>query len=216
MQAAMTAARPRSQDGRTRPKPARNIGGLPKHLPREDVVIEPAIDRCPCCQGTLHRIGKDVRENARHRAGDPAGQTHPRPPLRLPRLRRRRGAGRGTAATDRRRTADGRSAGAHRRGKIRLAPAAASPDPDAGGLRHQTGPLDPGALDRADCMVVAAALRVADRNREGGGQGVLRRHAAAGAGPHAAADTDRTALVLRRGWSALAGAGAAGGGLPLC
>lgn len=40
----------------------RNIGGLPKHLPREDVVIEPAIDCCPCCQGTLHRIGEDVSE----------------------------------------------------------------------------------------------------------------------------------------------------------
>ena len=56
------AAKPRSQDGRTRAKPMRNIGGLPKHLPREDVVIEPASDRCPCCQGTLHRIGEDVSE----------------------------------------------------------------------------------------------------------------------------------------------------------
>ena len=54
--------KPRSQDGRTRPKPMRNIGGLPKHLPREDVVIEPAIEHCPCCQGTLHRIGEDVSE----------------------------------------------------------------------------------------------------------------------------------------------------------
>ena len=57
-----TAATTRPQDGRTRPKPIRNIGGLPKHLPREDVVIEPAIDMCPCCQGTLHRIGEDVSE----------------------------------------------------------------------------------------------------------------------------------------------------------
>ena len=55
-------AKPRSQDGRTRPKPVRNIGALPKHLPREDVVIEPLSDRCPCCQGTLHRIGDDVSE----------------------------------------------------------------------------------------------------------------------------------------------------------
>jgi transposase len=43
-------------------KPARNIGGLPKHLPREDVVIEPAADACPCCHGALHRIGEDVSE----------------------------------------------------------------------------------------------------------------------------------------------------------
>ena len=35
---------------------------LPDHLPREDVVIEPMIDCCPCCQGTLHRIGEDVSE----------------------------------------------------------------------------------------------------------------------------------------------------------
>ena len=55
-------ARPRSQEGRTRPRPVRNIGGLPKHLPREDVVIEPAAGVCPCCQGALHRIGEDVSE----------------------------------------------------------------------------------------------------------------------------------------------------------
>jgi transposase len=42
--------------------PARNIGGLPKHLPREDVVIEPEANACPCCQGALHRIGEDVSE----------------------------------------------------------------------------------------------------------------------------------------------------------
>jgi transposase len=50
-----------------RPKPerskaSRNIGGLPIHLPREDVVIEPESDICPCCQGKLHRIGEDVSE----------------------------------------------------------------------------------------------------------------------------------------------------------
>lgn len=56
------ATKPRSQGGRARPKPMRNIGGLPKHLPREDVFIEPAIDCCPCRQGTLHRIGEDVSE----------------------------------------------------------------------------------------------------------------------------------------------------------
>jgi transposase len=29
---------------------SRNIGGLPIHLPHEDVVIEPESDICPCCQ----------------------------------------------------------------------------------------------------------------------------------------------------------------------
>jgi transposase len=55
-------AKPRPQDQPARRQAARNVGGLPQHLPREDVVIEPAIDACPCCRGTLHRIGEDVSE----------------------------------------------------------------------------------------------------------------------------------------------------------
>jgi len=43
-------------------KPARNVGGLPGHLPREDVVIEPEAEACPCCRAALHRIGEDVSE----------------------------------------------------------------------------------------------------------------------------------------------------------
>jgi transposase len=39
-----------------------NRGALPKHLPREEVVIEPASTTCPCCGGALHRIGEDVAE----------------------------------------------------------------------------------------------------------------------------------------------------------
>jgi len=39
-----------------RPKPARNIGALPKHLPRVEVVIEPESKACPCCGGpACHR-----------------------------------------------------------------------------------------------------------------------------------------------------------------
>jgi hypothetical protein len=49
-------------DPTTRPTSVLNIGRLPKHLPRDDVVIEPAIDACPFCRGTLHRIGEDVGE----------------------------------------------------------------------------------------------------------------------------------------------------------
>src|SRR5271170_218009 len=45
-----------------RSKASRNIGGLPNHLPREEIVIEPESDVCPCCQGKLHRIGEDVSE----------------------------------------------------------------------------------------------------------------------------------------------------------
>ena len=56
------AAQPRPPGGPTRRKPVRNIGSLPRHLPREEIIIEPAIETCPCCLGTLHRIGEDVSE----------------------------------------------------------------------------------------------------------------------------------------------------------
>jgi transposase len=40
----------------------RNIGALPKHLPRVDLTIEPETTTCPCCAGALHRIGEDVND----------------------------------------------------------------------------------------------------------------------------------------------------------
>ena len=46
----------------TRKRRNRNIGALPKHLPRVDVTIEPETTTCPCCAGALHRIGEDVNE----------------------------------------------------------------------------------------------------------------------------------------------------------
>ncbi len=46
----------------TRRLPARNIGRLPKHLPRYDEVIEPESKTCPCCSFELHYIGTDVSE----------------------------------------------------------------------------------------------------------------------------------------------------------
>jgi transposase len=39
-----------------------NRGALPRHLPREEIVIEPDHQTCPCCGGALHRIGEDVAE----------------------------------------------------------------------------------------------------------------------------------------------------------
>jgi transposase len=39
-----------------------NRGALPTHLPRVEVVIDIEPQACPCCQGTLHRIGEDVSE----------------------------------------------------------------------------------------------------------------------------------------------------------
>ena len=42
-----------------RRRPARRL--LPEHLPRERIVY-PAPSACPCCGGTLHKIGEDVTE----------------------------------------------------------------------------------------------------------------------------------------------------------
>jgi len=59
---------PANDDHKTKAAPGsrnkrnRNIGALPKHLPRCDVTIEPETTPCPCCAGALHRIGEDVSE----------------------------------------------------------------------------------------------------------------------------------------------------------
>jgi transposase len=39
-----------------------NRGHLPRHLPREEIVITPEHKDCPCCGGALHVIGEDVSE----------------------------------------------------------------------------------------------------------------------------------------------------------
>ncbi|MCW6512837.1 IS66 family transposase [Hyphomicrobiales bacterium BP6-180914] len=40
----------------------RNVGALPKHLPRINRVIEPESLDCSCCAGRLHKIGEEVSE----------------------------------------------------------------------------------------------------------------------------------------------------------
>jgi Zn finger protein HypA/HybF involved in hydrogenase expression len=37
-------------------------GKLPAHLPRVEVVIEPAESACPCCRGTMVVIGADISD----------------------------------------------------------------------------------------------------------------------------------------------------------
>jgi transposase len=39
-----------------------NRGKLPAHLPRIETVVDVESTVCPCCAGTLHRIGEDVSE----------------------------------------------------------------------------------------------------------------------------------------------------------
>jgi transposase len=48
--------------GKARKKARRNIGALPKHLPRCEQVLEPEATACPCCRSQLHKIGEDVSE----------------------------------------------------------------------------------------------------------------------------------------------------------
>jgi transposase len=42
--------------------PRRNLGALPAHLPRDEVVIDVDSKQCPCCGGTLHLIGETRAE----------------------------------------------------------------------------------------------------------------------------------------------------------
>ena len=54
-----------------RPRPARNIGNLPEHLPRIERVIEPESTLCPCGCGEIAKIGEA--------AGPPPSPSRPRP-----------------------------------------------------------------------------------------------------------------------------------------
>ena len=45
-----------------RPRPNRNRGCLPSHLPRVDVIIDITDKSCPCCGGGLHKIGETQKE----------------------------------------------------------------------------------------------------------------------------------------------------------
>jgi len=48
--------------GKKKRKARRNIGALPKHLPRCERILEPETTLCPCCSGQMHRIGEEVSE----------------------------------------------------------------------------------------------------------------------------------------------------------
>src|ERR671911_176642 len=40
----------------------RNLGALPAHLPRVEVLVDLEHKSCPCCGGALHVIGEDTSE----------------------------------------------------------------------------------------------------------------------------------------------------------
>ena len=55
------------QSGETRRRsraahPRRNLGSLPAHLPRDEVIIDVDSKECPCCGGALHLIGETRTE----------------------------------------------------------------------------------------------------------------------------------------------------------
>src|SRR5215217_4591998 len=51
----------KTKERRSKP-PQRNLGSLPAHLPRREVVLDIDIKVCPCCKGELHRIGETTTE----------------------------------------------------------------------------------------------------------------------------------------------------------
>ncbi len=55
---------PGSKDGAPRPRRARrrNLGALPAHLPRVEVLVDVAGKSCPCCGGALHVLGESREE----------------------------------------------------------------------------------------------------------------------------------------------------------
>src|SRR5215213_2160098 len=64
--AAAEAAQEASTRSNGTPRPPRvrrrNLGALPAHLPRVEVVIDVEDKTCPCCGGSLHAIGEDTSE----------------------------------------------------------------------------------------------------------------------------------------------------------
>jgi len=136
-----------------RKKARRNIGALPKHLPRCEQVLEPDTTACPCCAGRLHKIGEDVSEvldviPAILRYCARSVQ------ICLPRLHRWRGAGEGAAATDRER--HGFDGAREPRGgvEVRLVSAAVSAGADPGRPGHPARSRDARRLGEA-CRMVA-------------------------------------------------------------
>ncbi len=62
VEAAAAAEDPSPARSPKRPRPARNLGHLPEHLPRIEQVIEPESTLCPCGCGEMVKIGEDRAE----------------------------------------------------------------------------------------------------------------------------------------------------------
>src|SRR3712207_2114330 len=115
----------------------RNLGSLPAHLPRVEVLVDVADKSCPCCGGALHAIGEDTSEMLdlvpaqlrvkvirRPRYGC---RTCGEAVVQLPDLRGGGGASAGPGAADHRRDGDGSPARARAGGQVRRLPALVPP-----------------------------------------------------------------------------------------
>src|SRR4051794_17756016 len=61
-EAAQEEAAARSSTPRAPRARRRNLGALPTHLPRAEVLVDVEDKSCPCCGGALHVIGEDTSE----------------------------------------------------------------------------------------------------------------------------------------------------------
>src|SRR3954462_8214402 len=61
-EAVQEAAAARSGTSRAPRARRRNLGALPAHLPRVEVLVDVEDKSCPCCGGALHAVGEDTSE----------------------------------------------------------------------------------------------------------------------------------------------------------
>src|SRR3954469_9940068 len=65
-EAAQEEAATRRGTPRTSRVRRRNLGSLPAHLPRVEILVDLEDKNCPCCGGALHAIGEDASEMLDH------------------------------------------------------------------------------------------------------------------------------------------------------
>ena len=188
-EAAQEEVAARSSTPRTPRVRRRNLGALPAHLPRIEVLVDVEDKSCPCCGGDSARDRRGHERDARHRARPAAGEGDPPPALRLPDLRGGGGAGARTGAADHRRDGDRGAAGARAGGQVRRFPAALPPGRDLRPARDRARPLHALRLGRSGLLVAGAAVAPAAPARHELDPDLRRRHARcrcstpAGAGP---------------------------------
>ena len=178
-------------------RPNRNLGALPAHLPRYEVVIDIESRECPCCGGALHPIDELRTEQL-----DIAPAQLRVRVTRRPRYACRSCEGAVVVAPAPERPIDGGMATEALLAHVVVSKfceltAAVSPGSDAGAAGREPGSLDAQQLGGPGLLVADAALRPGARHGAVVRQAVRRRHDTAGARSGAWPDQDGTAVVLR-------------------